>query len=385
MKVILGITGSIAAYKALELIRLLRREGNDVKVVLTESACHFITPLTCQTLSDNQVYLEQFCLTKGIKHISLNDWGDIFVVAPATANIIGKVAHGIADDLLSTALLSFQKPVLFVPAMDTGMWENKILQKNVMSLKKCGYYFLEPETGSLASGKIGKGRFPELMRIYRKILTTAKGYELLADKRILITGGRTEEDIDTVRVVTNRSTGMMALELYEAAKCREAEVRLIMGETNVTVPCEKDIIHVRTAEQMYQMVRQNIEWADVLIMAAAVGDYRPKECSNTKIHLKNFALEFQKNIDILKSISKYKKNRVFVGFSVEDKNARMRALSKIKEKGLDLLVSNPPQVIGKSTTSAVILKRDGSVIEPGIMTKWEMANFILDLIGSKKR
>ncbi|MGQ9701099.1 MAG: bifunctional phosphopantothenoylcysteine decarboxylase/phosphopantothenate--cysteine ligase CoaBC [bacterium] len=380
MKVILGITGSIAAYKALELIRILRRNGDEVKVVLTQSALQFITPLSCQTLSDNEVYLEQFALTKGIKHIALNDWGDVFVIAPATANIIGKTASGIGDDLLSTALLAFQKPILFVPAMDSGMWENKIVQENVRKLQKNGHYFLIPDTGVLASGKVGKGRFPEVSRIYKKIQACYSGYKMLTGKKILITGGRTEEDVDSVRVLTNRSTGMMALELYESARCREADVRLIMGEASISVPDEPEILRVRTSEEMYNTLSRQIAWADVLIMAAAVGDYKPVKFSTKKIHSERLTIACKKNIDILKALSKYKNEKVFIGFSVEDKDALARARKKVMEKGLNFIVSNPVEVIGKSSTSATIIARDGRLLDLGTTSKWELANYILDLV-----
>ncbi|MEO0156719.1 MAG: bifunctional phosphopantothenoylcysteine decarboxylase/phosphopantothenate--cysteine ligase CoaBC [candidate division WOR-3 bacterium] len=380
MKVVLGITGSIAGYKALELIRLLRRNGNEVKVVLTKSALEFVTPLTCQTLSDNEVYIDQFVLTKGIKHISLNDWADILVIAPATANIIGKTAAGIGDDLLSTTIISFQKPVLFVPAMDTGMWNNRIVQDNLKKLKKNGYYFLEPDSGALASGKVGKGRFPKLDRIYKKIIVCAAGYKTLADKKILITGGRTEEDIDSVRVITNRSSGIMALELYEAAKCRDGDVRLIIGQTSVSVPDEPGIFRVRTSDEMLQTLKKHIEWTDTLIMSAAVGDYKPSKLCETKIHSDSLRLDLKKNIDILQSMRSYKKNKTFIGFSVEDKNVLKRAREKLKEKGLDYIISNPVSVIGKETTSVTILTKNGKITELGTMTKWEIANRILDLI-----
>uniref|UniRef100_A0A7V1EIC6 Coenzyme A biosynthesis bifunctional protein CoaBC n=1 Tax=candidate division WOR-3 bacterium TaxID=2052148 RepID=A0A7V1EIC6_UNCW3 len=381
MKVVIGITGSIAGYKALELIRLLRRKGNEVRVVLTKSALEFVTPISCQTLSDNEVYIDQFALTKGIKHLSLNDWADILVVAPATANIIGKAANGIGDDLLSTTLISFQKPILFVPAMDSGMWSNNIVQDNLKKLKKNGYYILEPDSGPLASGKIGKGRFPRVERIYNKILVCINDYRTLGGKKILITGGRTEEDIDSVRVITNRSSGIMALELYEAAKCRDGDVRLIMGQAGVSVPDEPEIIRVRTSYEMLNTLKKHIEWADVLIMSAAIGDYKPLELSHTKIHADSLRLVLKKNIDILKSIKNYKKYKIFIGFSVEDKDALKRAQKKLKEKGLDYIVSNPVSVIGKETTSVTILKKNGEFLELGRLSKWELANQILDLIA----
>ncbi len=381
MKVVLGITGSIAGYKALELIRFLRREGNEVRVILTKSAQEFVTPLSCQTLSDNEVYFEQFVLTKGIKHITLNEWGDILVVAPATANIIGKAANGIGDDLLSTTIISFQKPVLFVPAMDSGMWSNKIVQENINKLRKNGYQILEPDTGSLASGKTGKGRFPRVERIYKKLLVCAGNYKSLRGKKILISGGRTEEDIDSVRVITNRSSGMMAMELYEAARCRDADVRLIMGQASVTVPDESEIMRVRTSEEMLYVLKRHIDWADVLIMNAAIGDYKPVKVSDTKIHKGLLKLDLKKNIDILKSLRNHKKDRIFIGFSVEDKEMLKRAETKLKEKGLDYIVSNPISAIGELRTSVTILKKNGEFLEFNEMTKWELANYILDLIS----
>ncbi len=383
MKVVLGITGSIAGYKALELIRILRRAGNEVRVVLSKSALEFVTPLSCQTLSDNEVYIDQFILTKGIKHIALNDWADILVVAPATANIIGKAATGIGDDLLSTTIISFQKPILFIPAMDSGMWNNKIVQENISKLKKNGYFILEPDTGSLASGKIGKGRFPSVERIYKKILVCVGGYKMIAGKKILITGGRTEEDVDSVRVITNRSSGAMALELYEAAKCRDADVRLIMGQANVPVPEEADIIRVRTSAEMMQILEKNIAWADILIMSAAVGDYKPVKLSTTKIHADSLRLDLKKNTDILQTIKKYKKDKIFIGFSVEDRDTLKMAQKKLKAKGLDYIVANPVSVIGEKTSSAIILKKNGKCIEYGTTTKWELANHILDLISEE--
>ncbi|MEO0136615.1 MAG: bifunctional phosphopantothenoylcysteine decarboxylase/phosphopantothenate--cysteine ligase CoaBC [candidate division WOR-3 bacterium] len=380
MKVVLGITGSIAGYKALELIRHLRREGHEVRVILTKSALNFVTPLSCQTLSENEVYIDQFVLTKGIKHIALNEWADILVIAPATANVIGKAASGIGDDLLSTTIISFQKPVLFVPAMDSGMWNNKIVQENIRKLIANGFHILKPETGPLASGKIGKGRFPAVSRIYKKILVCVGNYRSLNGRKILISGGRTEEDIDSVRVITNRASGTMAMELYEAGLCRDGEMRLIMGQANIPVPEESGIFRVRTAAEMFEILKEHIEWSEVLIMNAAVGDYKPIQRNESKIHAQNLTLNLERNVDILKALCPYKKDRIFIGFSVEDKDNLKRAGEKLKEKGLDYIVANPVSVIGKTTTEALILDKNGKHIEPGPMTKWELANYILDLI-----
>ena len=192
MKILLGITGSIAAYKALELVRLLRKHGAEVRVILTKSALNFVTPLSCQTLSDNEVFIDQFVLTKGIKHLTINEWSDMLVIAPATANLIGKAACGIGDDLLTTTMISYRKPVLIVPAMDEGMWDNPIVEKNTETLRACGVHFLEPSVGLLASGKVGRGRFPRVELILKKIMTVFEKQAPLDGKKFLITGGRTE-------------------------------------------------------------------------------------------------------------------------------------------------------------------------------------------------
>ncbi len=378
MKIILGITGSIAGYKSLELIRLLKSHNNEVKVILTEHAHHFVTPLSCQTLSENEVYTDQFMLNKGIKHLSLSEWGDLLVVAPATANIIAKAANGIADDLLSTTILSFTKPVLFVPAMDTGMWENKILQNNITILKKNGYHILEPVSGPLASGKIGKGRFPPFELIYKKILCVNENYPALANLKFLITGGRTEEDIDSVRVLTNRASGLIAKELYEAGVCRGAECRLIMGEANVPILEGTDLIKVRTSSEMLYMLKKNIAWCDFLIMTAAIGDYLPEAKTEGKIHKSSFKIKLVKNIDLLKALRPFKKDKIFVGFSVEDRDVLKRAKEKLKEKGLDLIVFNPVSAIGSFETEAGFLRKNGKFVNLKKMSKWELANQILN-------
>lgn len=389
MNVLLGITGSIAAYKTLELIRLLKKEGADVKVILTQSALHFVTPLSCQTLSGNEVFKEQFLLTKGIKHLTLTDWADIFVIAPATANIIGKAASGIGDDLLSTTLLSFQKPILFVPAMDEGMWQNKIVQKNVYELKREGIHFLEPSSGLLASGKIGRGRFPRCSLVYKKILLVLEKNNSLLDTKFLITGGRTEEDIDSVRIITNRSSGMMAVELLETVLCREGEAKGILGEVNVPLPEEMEIWRVRTSHEMLKALRENVSWCHCLIMAAAVGDYKPRSKHSTKVHTKKIHCELYKNKDILKEVNKQKGKRVYVGFSLEDTIDQKRARKKLKAKNLDVIVVNPVQAIGNNQVSAHILTRSGKSLSIGKMTKAQLANKILDecmhVLGKKKR
>jgi phosphopantothenoylcysteine decarboxylase/phosphopantothenate--cysteine ligase len=317
-------------------------------------------------------------LTAGIKHIGLADWADIFVIAPATANMIGKSAAGIGDDLLSTTILSFRKPVLFVPAMDTGMWDNAIVRENVQRLKARGFLFLEPASGALASGKIGRGRFPHHTLIQKKILSVAAGYRSLAGVRFLISGGRTEEDIDTVRVVTNRSTGRMALELLYAVKSREGLAKAVIGEASVVLPEDFAVTRARTAADMYDALSKELTWCDCLIMAAAVGDYKPKTRSTKKIHTKKHTLALEKNMDVVRMLVKKKKKKIIVGFSLEDRINSARGNEKMKAKGLDMCVVNTSQAVGSLTADALILKKNGQALRLGKVTKSELAHAILD-------
>jgi phosphopantothenoylcysteine decarboxylase/phosphopantothenate--cysteine ligase len=378
MKVLIGICGSIAAYKTLELTRILKREGADIRFVLTKSALNFITPLSCQTLSENEVFVDQFVLTKGIKHIALSQWADMLVVAPATANIIGKAASGIGDDLLSTTMLSFTKPILIVPAMDTGMWQNKIVQRNVRKLKEAGYYFMEPTTGLLASGKIGKGRFPHVSLIHKKIMAVIKGYTSLAGMKFLITGGRTEEDVDPVRVLSNRSSGRMGRELLYAVICRDGQVRGVFGRTGVSLPEGIEVENVRTSAQMLRSLKKQLTWCDCLIMPAAIGDYRPRVKSPKKIHSTKLDIKLQKTKDLLKELSKNKDRCLFVGFSLEERNQVTVGRKKMISKGLDLIILNSPKSINSDRIDAQIMRKSDKIIKVGKISKWELANRILD-------
>jgi phosphopantothenoylcysteine decarboxylase/phosphopantothenate--cysteine ligase len=378
LNIVIGITGSIAAYKSLELIRLLKKDGADVKVVLTESGRHFVTALTCQTLSGNEVYIDQFVLDKSIKHISLSQWADLLVIAPATANIIGKAAHGIADDLLSTTLLSFVKPVLFVPAMDSGMWDNKIVQENVTKLRRAGYQILEPSFGSLASGKVGRGRFPSIPIIHKKILSLSEDHKDLEGMKFLISGGRTEEDIDPMRVITNRSSGLMARELLYAIICRGGIGKGIMGKVNIDFPDEMDIINTRTSSEMLKALQDNISWCDCFIMAAAVSDYRPDKRSSKKLHDQTLSLKFKKNQDLLKELTTKKALPIIVGFSLEDSDEQARGQVKMTSKKCDMIVLNNSSAIASEESNATLLKKDCSTIKLGKVTKWQLANSILD-------
>ncbi len=378
MKVLIGVSGSIAAFKALELARLLRKHGAEVRFVLTKSALNFVTPLSCQTLSDNEVYCDQFVLTKGIKHLSIGEWADILVVAPATANIIGKAASGIGDDLLSTTLLSYQKPTVFVPAMDEGMWDNPVVKKNASFLKDHGVHFLEPSVGVLASGKVGRGRFPSVGVVFRKILSVYEQRRGLGGRKFLVTGGRTEEDIDQVRVLTNRASGLLGAELLQAILCRGGNARGIFGEVTCELPGDIDTTRVRTSAEMLDALREHFAWCDCLIMAAAIGDYRPQTTSSGKIHDERFELQLEKNKDLLKEVTSQKESRVVVGFSLEVEEHLARARQKMAAKNLDIIILNSPKAIGATRAAASILKLDSEEEHIEEQTKWQLANRILD-------
>jgi phosphopantothenoylcysteine decarboxylase/phosphopantothenate--cysteine ligase len=378
MNILLGITGSIAAYKALEIIRQRIRQGDNVKVILTHSAQNFVTAMSCQTLSGNEVYIDQFVLTQGIKHLAFSEWADILVIAPATANMIGKAACGIADDLLSTTIISFTKPILFIPAMDTKMWGNPNVQKNVQRLRDCGYRVLEPACGSLASGKIGRGRFPDLDLIDRTIDVVSAGLGSLENVNFLISGGRTEEDIDPVRVVTNRSSGTMARELVCAVTARGGNVRCVLGQTSVDMPTGLDMIRVRTTRDMMRELKRNIAWCHCLIMVAAVGDYKPDKISAHKVHAQTLTVYMSKNEDILKTLKPFKEHRYFIGFSLENDQAVARGRKKLREKGLDCIVLNNSAAIGQDTIRARLLRSTGPVKSWGTISKRDCAHRILD-------
>jgi phosphopantothenoylcysteine decarboxylase/phosphopantothenate--cysteine ligase len=379
VRIVLGITGSIAAYKALDLTRLLVKNGHEVKIIMTSAALNFVTPLSGQTLSKNEIYIDQFALTRGIKHLALAEWGDLLVVAPATANAIGKAAAGIGDDLLSTIMFSFPKPILFVPAMDEGMWGNPRVRENVQTLLADGRHFLSPISGPLASGKIGKGRFPPADMIFRKIRAVYESRSSLFGYKFLITGGRTETDLDPVRVFTNRSSGRMALELLAAALCRGADARGVFGEVGVALSEGMPLDRVRTNKEMLDILKRDIGWADCLIMAAAVSDYEPSTAASVKGHSPRVKLALKKSADILKILSSRKGNRIFVGFSLENHNGLDRARKKMKDKGVDLIVFNSLRTLGGDISDAQVLENRGRVHKFEASDKWATANRILDI------
>ena len=386
--VIYGITGGIAAYKAPFVVRGLSLLGADVPCIMTDSALEFVTPLTLQTLSKHPVYSRMFPLDHQqkyeIEHIALSDKADLFLIAPATANFIAKMASGIADDLLSSTVLATRAPVLVCPAMNVNMFENKATQENLNILSKRGINILEPCEGLLACGWEAKGRMPDPERIVleaRKLLTTQD----LQDVRILLTCGPTCEDIDPVRFITNRSTGKMGAAIAEAAGLRGADVTVISGPVVINYAPWAHVIPVRSANDMLTAVKDNIENADVLIMAAAVADYKPKVRSSSKIKKGEAAmtsLEMAPTSDILSTIGPIKKGRIFVGFAAETDDLIENASEKMKRKSLDMIVANRVGIEGSGfaadTNTGTILLPDGEFRFEG-MEKTKLSDKILDL------
>ena len=339
--IIIGITGGIAAYKICSLIRLYKKARANVKVVVTPSALNFVTKLTLQTLSNNEVYVENFEIEEFKPgHISLADEADIMVIAPATANTISKIANGICDNLLTSIACAFKKPILLAPAMNTGMWENPFVQENLKKLSENGYHILNPETGFLACGTDGKGRMVEVEDIFEKTSEILAQKQILKGKKVLITAGGTKEKIDPVRYISNCSSGKMGIALADCAQEMGAEVTLV--STFAVNKPYKNIVS-ESAQEMEKAVKANLQEQDCVIMAAAVADYRIKDYSEQKIKKgieDNLTLELTKNPDILKEISAINCKAKIVGFCAESENLLENAKIKIQKKGCDYLIAN---------------------------------------------
>ena len=339
--ILIGITGGIAAYKICSLIRLYKKARANVRVVVTPSALNFVTKLTLQTLSDNEVYVENFEVEEYKPgHISLCDEADIFVIAPATANTISKIANGICDNLLLSTVCAFKKPILLAPAMNTGMWENSFVQENITKLSNHGYHILNPDSGFLACGTNGTGRMVEVEEIFEKTSEILAQKQILKGKKILITAGGTKEKIDPVRYITNCSSGKMGIALADIAYEMGAEITLVS-----TFSVEKPYKNIVTesAQEMEKAVKTNLLEQDCVIMAAAVADYKVKEYSEQKMKKSSnndIILELTKNPDILKEISAMDSKAKIVGFCAESENLLENAKEKIQKKGCDFLIAN---------------------------------------------
>ncbi|WP_321531154.1 bifunctional phosphopantothenoylcysteine decarboxylase/phosphopantothenate--cysteine ligase CoaBC [uncultured Desulfuromonas sp.] len=386
-KVVLGICGGIAVYKAVELLRLLVKAGADVSVIMTRSAQEFVTPLTFQTLSGNPVHTELFNLyqEKEIGHISLADRADLFLVAPATANVVGKVAAGIADDLLTTTLMATRAPVLFAPAMNVHMYENPIYQRNESCLRELGYHFIDPAVGALACGYEGQGKLPEPEAIFSAAQAVLAPQDL-AGQHLLVTAGPTREELDPVRYLSNYSSGKMGYAIARAARMRGADVVLVSGPTFLTPPQGVTLIPVVSAEQMRKTVLDALPKATAVVKSAAVADYRPASLSKQKLKKTDddMTLVLEKNPDILAEIGAGKEGRVLVGFAAETQDLLKHAADKLKRKNLDLIVANDVTQAGAGfdvdTNIVKLLHADGHVEALPQLSKDEVAHQLLDRV-----
>lgn len=343
--ILLGVSGGIASYKITILVRLLKKSGANVKIVMTPAAKEFITPLTLATLSENPVFSEFSNKTNGEwnSHVELGLWADVFIVAPATANTLAKMSNGICDNLLLATYLSAKCPIFIAPAMDLDMYKHPTTTKNIATLKSFGYHIIDATEGELASGLVGKGRMEEPEKMF-EILNTFFNQNLpLKNKKVLITAGPTYEQIDPVRFIGNNSSGKMGLELAKQAKKLGANVTLVIGPNHLQIEDNISVIKVKSAEEMYLAVHESIKKADVIIMSAAVADFKPKKVSKQKIKKNNSDLmvELEPTKDILKSVGEIKKrNQLLVGFALESNNELENAKAKLKSKNLDLIVLN---------------------------------------------
>ena len=384
--IVLGVSGGIAAYKACELTSRLKKQNANIDVIMTKSAVEFVTPLTFQSLSLNQVVTDMFDKTKywEIEHISLAKKADIIVLAPATANVIGKLVSGIADDMLTTTVMASKAIKLIAPAMNTNMYENVIVQKNIETLKHLGYYFLEPSEGRLACGDVGKGKMAEPKLIEEKIIELLLKKRDLEGKSVLVTAGPTREALDPIRFITNYSTGKMGFAIAEKAAARGAKVYLVAGPSNLPTPCGVDRYDVESALDMYGAVMKLMEKADIIIKNAAVADYRPAEISNEKIKKSEGELfiKLQRNPDILQELGKVKGHRVLIGFAMETQNLIENARAKVEKKNLDFIVANDLRTEGAGfagdTNVVKIIDSQGNIEEVSLMSKSELADIILD-------
>lgn len=388
--ILLGVTGGIAAFKSASIVSLLKKKGYDVKVVMTKNATNIIGPLTLETLSRNRIYVDMWDTNPHyeVEHISLADWADMVLIAPATYNIIGKVANGIADDMLTTIIsaVSIRKPVFFALAMNVNMYENPILKENIDKLKSYGYRFIEVEEGLLACNYVAKGRMTEpedivaeieRYDIYSKIenFNTA-----LKDKKVLITSGRTKENIDPIRYLSNNSSGKMGYSLAQAAIDLGAEVTLISGPTNLEIPKGlKSFVSVESALEMYEKVDEYFGDTDIFIACAAVADYRPKEYKKEKIKKSNsnLILELVRNPDILFEMGKKKDKQLLIGFAAETNDIKENALKKLEKKNLDFIVANNASTMGNNTNTVEIIRKNKTSVKINQKNKIELAYDIL--------
>ncbi|WP_141431238.1 bifunctional phosphopantothenoylcysteine decarboxylase/phosphopantothenate--cysteine ligase CoaBC [Bacillus sp. 03113] len=386
-KILLCVTGGIAVYKAAALTSKIVQAGAEVKVLLTEAAAKFVPPLTFQALSKNDVYIDTFDEKnpKVIAHIDLADWPDLIVVAPATANTIGKLANGIADNMVSTTLLAATAPVWIAPAMNVHMYDHPAVKKNIQTLYEYGYRFIEPSEGYLACGYVGKGRLEEPENIVSILQDFFSSSPIdLSGQTVLITAGPTREKVDPVRFLTNHSTGKMGYAIAEQAKKAGAKVILVTGPTTILPPADVDVIQVESAEEMYQAVMNHFELATIVVKTAAVSDYRPKVTFTHKVKKEpgDKLLELERTKDILLELGKRRDHQLLIGFAAETDHVEEYAKEKLRKKNADMIVANNVNSNGAGfetdTNIVTIYKRDGQIIELPILSKKEVAWNILN-------
>lgn len=391
-KILLCVTGGIAVYKAVALTSKLTQAGAEVRVILSESATKFVTPLTFQAMSRNEVYTDTFDEKnpKVIAHIDLADWADLILVAPATANIIGKLSNGIADDMISTTLLAATAPVWIAPAMNVHMYDHPAVKKNMQVLAGYGYSFIEPGEGYLACGYVGKGRLEEpetIVAVLKQFFQPVKSS--LAGKTVIVTAGPTREKIDPVRYLSNHSTGKMGYAIAAEASKLGAKVLLISGPVSLAPPANVEIIKVESAQEMYDAVLDRFNTADVVIKTAAVADYRPKVIYDSKVKKQEGSqhLELERTNDILLQLGKEKKHQLLIGFAAETNDVEEYATAKLKRKNADMIVANDVKRegagFGFDTNIVSIYKKDGNVIHLPLMSKNEVAKQLLTEIAAE--
>ena len=384
-QIVLGVTGSIAAYKAVALLRTLLREGAVVHVVMTQSATKFVTPLTFEVLSGHPVSTDVFEAHQEMKHLSLPAQADVIVIAPATANCLAKAALGLGDDLLSTMLLSAECPLIVAPAMDGGMWMHPSVREHVGTLCARGTIVVKPEVGPLASGQVGQGRLAEEGAILEAIQAALGPQRDWQGQRMLVSAGPTQEPIDPVRFISNRSSGKMGYAIAEAAQARGAQVVLVTGPTALPAPRGVEIVSVATAEEMLKALFARLAWSTTVIMAAAVADFRPTHPAMQKIKKQGRTaqtLDLERTTDILASLSAQRTTQLMVGFAAETNDLIAHAKDKLKAKGLDLIVANDVTMegagFGSDQNAAVLIDRQGGMTELSLMSKRALADAILN-------
>lgn len=386
--IIVGVTGGIAAYKAAELVRLLVKQGHEVRCIMTAAARQFITPLTLQTLSGNPVYTDLFAMPENpewqVEHIGLARWAQCVLIAPATADFIGKVAHGLADDLLSTCVMAASAPVYFAPAMNDQMYANPLVQRNIALLREAGYGFVDPVDGQLACGTSGTGKMASPQQI--AAVTERLREQDLQGLRIVVTAGPTQEAIDPVRYLTNHSSGKMGYAIARQAANRGAEVVLVSGPSSQSAPAGVTVVPVKSAQDMFAAVQQEYAAADAVIKAAAVADYRPKTVASQKIKKSDgdWILELERNPDILAWLGAHKNKQILVGFAAETNDVQQNALSKLQRKRLDLIAANDlteqHSGFARDTNKITLYGADGSVTELPVLSKEQAADALLDKV-----